>query len=493
MLGTLKRSFMLILTCLAALPSTPVAAQTFSTTGVSTQCVRMAGGATIVATVSWWDPKTVKYTAPDPRGDIARTTDINEAVGYIDPIEYAEPLKTEKVGVGQKSCIVFNADKEPPRLAVVSADGAKHAGAILTGITAGVVSFGGGIVCIFGTAGTTCPLVAAAVTTIATTGIGIGGGMLAEKDGIFYVGTPASVEITGNLLQQYAREMSLGTATSFYRTEIDFCHSSLTDTASGNTITAELLTSSGEVVHKESRQYAFNCAGGANDRGPLTFNAETAKIVKAVRISTDGGDAMFIDQVKVQRDNKTMIVWEGRNDGNGWCLSTDPQDFQGGWEANVAGPCRASYTFDKPEAATVGEAAGASAAYLARVDFCHSSLSDTATSSNITIEFMKQGRAVASKTINGSVSDCGTFSKGYLETTINTPVVLDGVRVSTDGGDGMFIDQVEVWRDNIKVFWDGRNNGGGWCLSTDANDHIGGWEGATSGCQKSISFSNLAN
>ncbi|MBY0393469.1 MAG: hypothetical protein K2Q27_09400 [Novosphingobium sp.] len=460
---------------------------------MSTQCVKAIGGIQYVATVKWYDPAQVDYTPPSARGDNPNTPE-DEAVGFITPKDYTVPLKEEKVTLTHKSCVVFNADTQKPRLALISADGADKIRAVITGVTATVVALGGGVVCVVATAGTTCPLVAGAVTTIVTGAIGIGGGFLKESTGIFYVGTPASLEIEGTVLQQIWHEAGLGTKEAFYRAEIDFCHSALNDTETNDPITIELLGYSGTVIKKEVLQGGFNCRGKIWEREPLTVFADTAQIVKAVRVSTTGSNAMFIDQAKVTRDHKTAIVWEGRDNGNGWCLSTDPMDFQGGWENNVAGQCQSSYTFDKAEVETFGSAPGATAAYRARIDFCHSAVTDTNTSGNITIDFMKQGAAVASKTINGAVSDCGTFSKGYLETTINTPVAIDAVRVNTDSGDAMFIDQVEVWRDDIKVFWDGRNDGKGWCISTDPEDFRGGWEDVVStSCQRSWVFNNLAN
>lgn len=138
-------------------------------------------------------------------------------------------------------------------------------------------------------------------------------------------------------------------------------------------------------------------------------------------------------------------------------------------------------------------ATGPSSTYAARIDFCHSALSDTNTRNNIRIEFLRQGNTVGSRTISGGVSDCGALSKGYLEASISTAEAIDAVRVSTDGGDAMFIDQVEMWRGNTKLIWDGRNNGGGWCLSTDENDFRGGWEANTSGvCAATQLFNNPA-
>jgi hypothetical protein len=138
-------------------------------------------------------------------------------------------------------------------------------------------------------------------------------------------------------------------------------------------------------------------------------------------------------------------------------------------------------------------ATGPRSTYLARIDFCHSALADTNTGNNITIEFLRQGSTVGRQTISGSVSDCGALSKGYLEGSISTAEAVDAVRVSTDGGDAMFVDQVEVWRGNAKLIWEGRNNGGGWCLSTDANDFRGGWEANASGaCVAARVFNNRA-
>ena len=129
-------------------------------------------------------------------------------------------------------------------------------------------------------------------------------------------------------------------------------------------------------------------------------------------------------------------------------------------------------------------------AYSAEIDFCHSSLLDTATSSNITVDFMAGNKTVGSQVIKGSVSDCALTSKGYLTAKTYTDKPVDSIRVTTEGGDRMLIDQVQAYRDGRKFIWDGRNNGGGWCLSTDANDYQGSWESAATRCSKSQKFSS---
>ncbi|MCW5759995.1 MAG: hypothetical protein KIS90_09530, partial [Phenylobacterium sp.] len=131
--------------------------------------------------------------------------------------------------------------------------------------------------------------------------------------------------------------------------------------------------------------------------------------------------------------------------------------------------------------------------YRANIDFCHSDLRDTATGNTITVDFLSNGVSAGRQMVKGNVSDCGTFSRGYLETALTTDKVVDAVRVSTDGGDAMFIDQVRVYRDDAMIIWDGRDNGRGWCLSTDPNDHVGGWEAAASGCARSYTFNSRPN
>lgn len=131
--------------------------------------------------------------------------------------------------------------------------------------------------------------------------------------------------------------------------------------------------------------------------------------------------------------------------------------------------------------------------YRANIDFCHSDLTDEETTDNITVDFYAADGFIERKQVAGNASDCGVFSKGTLEVSITTPRTVSEVRVSTDGGNAMFIDQVRVYRGNDIYLWDGRDNGRGWCLSRDPQDYVGGWENQAGTCSSSFTFKSKAN
>lgn len=131
-----------------------------------------------------------------------------------------------------------------------------------------------------------------------------------------------------------------------------------------------------------------------------------------------------------------------------------------------------------------------------KLDYCHSDLSDTNTANTITIELWSEiaGRApvlAKSGTLKG-ISGCSIFGapasldEHYLFTGVNSPVTH--VILKTNGGDALFIDQFKVLESSKEIIWEGRTNGGGWCLSTDANDYQGGWESAVSSCSSEVRF-----
>ncbi len=102
------------------------------------------------------------------------------------------------------------------------------------------------------------------------------------------------------------------------------------------------------------------------------------------------------------------------------------------------------------------------------------------------VHLLHQASALNRQKLQNTASGCAA------EVEASATDIITAVRINTDGGDAMLIDQVQVYRDGRKIFWDGRDNGGGYCLSTDAGDTAGGWEAAASGCSKSHTFSNPA-
>ncbi len=176
------------------------------------------------------------------------------------------------------------------------------------------------------------------------------------------------------------------------------------------------------------------------------------------------------------------------------CNKLTAEDQQKCWDANVGQPTRDFFTKTIPapfqSGGVVAKAFGDDPQkYQVKIDFCHPSLSDTETTSNITVEFWTTEGYVDKKTIAGNVSDCGVFSKGELSFDQMTGYNINQIQIKTDGGDGMFVDQVRLYKGNATVIWEGRDGGNGWCLSTEPNDHIGGWENNVAGaCQSTLVF-----
>jgi hypothetical protein len=129
--------------------------------------------------------------------------------------------------------------------------------------------------------------------------------------------------------------------------------------------------------------------------------------------------------------------------------------------------------------------------YEVFIDFCHSDLSDTGTANELIVKLSGVDGPVGTQLIKGT-GNCSVFGapvSSDAKATFMSFLDVNAITVETTGGDALFIDEIEIWSEGSKIGWYGRDNQGGWCLSTDANDHIGGWEKAVGGCTKSMSAS----
>ncbi|MBL8552966.1 MAG: hypothetical protein JNL41_01720 [Phenylobacterium sp.] len=315
-----------------------------------TQCVKNVFGTGIVAKVRWYDPRKVELI-PGAKTDDPQTP-ADETIGELKPIggQRIQPIREENIAVGEQSCFFGFAGAQPKHFAIVSVVGGEYLNEAVTIAAGTVVGVVGGVACAL-TAGTTCPAVAAAVGG-AVSAVGMA---LPDAKAVFYVGTPGGeapegvvssvLEVSGTAWSPAAFDSTLGVAQAIYRANIDFCHSDLSDTATGDNITVEFLANGTPVGRQVIKGNTSDC--GALSRGYLETAIATTKIVSAIRVSTSGGDAMYVDQARLFRNGK-VIVWDGRNNGGGWCLSTDPNDYKGGWENNVVGACQRTYTFASP-------------------------------------------------------------------------------------------------------------------------------------------------
>ncbi|MBK8631244.1 MAG: RICIN domain-containing protein [Sphingomonadales bacterium] len=176
------------------------------------------------------------------------------------------------------------------------------------------------------------------------------------------------------------------------------------------------------------------------------------------------------------------------------CNRLTGEDLRKCLDANIGQPTRDFFTKTIPAPFQSGGAVAKvfgddPSKYQVKIDFCHPSLSATETTSNITVEFWTTEGYVDKKVMAGNTSDCGVFSKGELNFYLETGYNINQIQIKTDGGDAMFVDQARLYKGNDTVIWEGRDGGNGWCLSTEANDHVGGWENNVAGaCQSTLIF-----
>ncbi len=129
--------------------------------------------------------------------------------------------------------------------------------------------------------------------------------------------------------------------------------------------------------------------------------------------------------------------------------------------------------------------------YEVFLDFCHSDLSDTGTANDLIVTLSGVDGTVGTQIIKGT-GNCSVFGapvSSDSKATFLSFLDVSAISVETTGGDALFIDEIEIWSEGTKVAWYGRDNLGGWCLSTDANDHLGGWEKVVGGCARKMSAS----
>ncbi len=127
--------------------------------------------------------------------------------------------------------------------------------------------------------------------------------------------------------------------------------------------------------------------------------------------------------------------------------------------------------------------------YRAAIDFCHSDLSDTGTANMIIVEFLGLDGLAGTQVVPGSGS-CSAFGapvSSDLQVEFKTYFDVRAVRISIVGDDAFFVDQVQLFKDGTRIAWDGRTNGGGWCISTDPGDYAP-WSGTTSSCAANYTF-----
>lgn len=131
--------------------------------------------------------------------------------------------------------------------------------------------------------------------------------------------------------------LSLNAAT--YQVEIDYHRKGLTYTDSGSPITISFFDHNQQLVHEES------VAGIKPIKiQPHTFRLTTNSPIERISLSIGGNDAFFIDRIMIWKDGQKIKEY-GKDGGKGWCLSTDPNDTNGGWKNHLEEGCTPSRTF----------------------------------------------------------------------------------------------------------------------------------------------------
>lgn len=133
-----------------------------------------------------------------------------------------------------------------------------------------------------------------------------------------------------------------------YRIYLDYCHSELADTDTRNTVTAEFWSDRSGLLGQQSVRGLPACSPlGAVVSLEQPFVLKGARdLVDYIAIKIDGDDAVFIDEVSLSKGTENRILHEGRDNGNGWCLSTDPNDATGTWKGvSVGGYCKPEWVF----------------------------------------------------------------------------------------------------------------------------------------------------
>ncbi|MEM7035483.1 MAG: hypothetical protein AAF570_00810 [Bacteroidota bacterium] len=286
-------------------------------------------------------------------------------------------------------------------------------------------------------------------------------------------------------------------AQRMYSIDLDICHADIDNEGTGNTIMVAWMDAAGNILKSERKNgIAQNCLGA--DATFKYYNERSSAPLKLVRISTDGDDGLFIDEIQCYRSisqserghfsfkERKLVGQHDRENGGGFCLSTDPGDANGGWKGRCTKGCKKEFyidffNFSQHEPRN---------RYSIKLDNCHSDLKNEGTGNKILVEFLdKNGKVVGRDSKNGVSENCWSAD---AEFSLSTNSKVSDIRVTTNGDDGYYIDEVSIYAHGKEVRHYGGENGGGWCLSTDPEDGRRSWKGKCDGtgnaAKKSVTF-----
>jgi hypothetical protein len=124
-----------------------------------------------------------------------------------------------------------------------------------------------------------------------------------------------------------------------YKVEIDCNHRSVQNTDTGNRITVSFKDFNEKRIQAKYMNGVRNCLVKEAVYS-FSFDAPPAFL----EFMTNGNDAFYIDEFRLYR-NGVLVKHEGRDNGRGWCLSTDPGDANGAWRRYVSGGCQTKISF----------------------------------------------------------------------------------------------------------------------------------------------------
>ncbi|MCF2948530.1 hypothetical protein L0668_10465 [Paraglaciecola aquimarina] len=122
-----------------------------------------------------------------------------------------------------------------------------------------------------------------------------------------------------------------------YRVSLDCFHNDLKNEGTNGSITASLV-----IGIKKVSSSTVN-APPCKNNSPLLFNLTGPSQGVKLELRTNSDNAFFIDAVSVTKNGR--VKYSGKNNGRGWCLSTDRNDVNGGWKNHVSN-CKSTHIFE---------------------------------------------------------------------------------------------------------------------------------------------------